>query len=85
MRIPVEKMRSKRRDLEICEARHMAMFLIKKYTGASLSAIGKFFGNRDHTTVIHSIKHVNDMITTEKGYREKIFEIDISLKMPKED
>ncbi len=50
---------SKKRRLVI--ARHLCFFYLRKYTDKSLSEIGTLF-NRDHTTVMHGIKTVGDLV-----------------------
>lgn len=62
--VPGEKILGKRRDRDISTARHIFCYLSRSHTVASLDAIGKFLG-RDHTTVINSIRVVNDMIDTD--------------------
>ena len=51
-------LRGSQRTKEIAEARHIAIYLIRKLTNLSTPDIGKEFGGRDHTTVINSIKNV---------------------------
>ncbi len=48
----------KSRKKEVVEARQTAMFLCRNLLDASLSSVGMFFGGRDHTTVMHAIKAV---------------------------
>lgn len=45
-----------RRSRPIVAARHMAYWRVARETGASLAAIGRAFGDRDHTTIIHGIR-----------------------------
>ncbi len=59
------------RKREIVEARHIAMYLCRKFTGHSLKEIGRRFGKRDHTTVINAIKKVEDHAETNVQFREK--------------
>ena len=56
-------LRSKRRLKHVVEARQIAMYLAKKLTPFSLIDIGDKFGGKDHSTVIHSIKKVEDRLT----------------------
>ena len=49
---------SDRRSREVARPRQVAMFLARDLTPKSLPSIGKLFGGRDHTTVIHAIRHV---------------------------
>ena len=48
----------KSRKKEFVEARQTAMFLCRNLLDASLSSVGMYFGGRDHTTVMHAIKTV---------------------------
>ena len=50
----------KSRKMEITEARQVSMYLCRDIMGTSLNNIGMFFGGRDHTTVIHALKTVNE-------------------------
>ncbi len=51
---------SKSRSRPLTQARHIAMYLTRECTGLSLMKIGEIFGGRDHTTVLHGIKKVED-------------------------
>jgi chromosomal replication initiator protein len=51
---------SKSRSRPLTQARHIAMYLMRECTGLSLMKIGEIFGGRDHTTVLHGIKKVED-------------------------
>ena len=51
---------SKSRSRPLTQARHIAMYLMRECTGLSLVKIGDIFGGRDHTTVLHGIKKVED-------------------------
>ena len=50
----------KSRKMEIAEARQISMYLCRDIMGTSLNNIGMFFGGRDHTTVMHALKTVNE-------------------------
>lgn len=56
--VSVCQMRSPVRVREVAHARQYAMYLARQRTSKSLLQIGSFFGGRDHTTVIHSIRAV---------------------------
>lgn len=73
--IPVEDMQSKSRRREITQARQVAMYFAKEMTSLSLKGIGKHFGGRDHSTVIHGIQTVKDLSETDRDYREKVDEV----------
>ena len=64
---------SKRRTRSIARPRQIAMSLSKELTNHSLPEIGSYFGNRDHTTVIHACKKIKELrtedITLDESYR----------------
>ena len=68
--IGVQKMADPIRKREIVQTRQIAMYFIRKRFSLSLKEIGKYFGNRDHSTVIHGIKTVNDLYKTDRSFRE---------------
>ena len=65
---------SKRRSRSVARPRQMAMFLAKELTNYSLPEIGEAFGGRDHTTVIHACKKINELrgfnLDIEEDYRK---------------
>ena len=60
----LEDLKSKTRKKDIVVARQVAMYLSKEYTKHSLKVIGYHFGGRDHATVIHAVKCVQEMINS---------------------
>ena len=60
--VKVPQLKDKTRKREIVIARQVAMYFCKEYTSHSLKSIGHYFGNRDHSTVIHAIQTVNDLM-----------------------
>ena len=71
-KITKEKMKDKIRKKEIVIARQVAMYFSKDFTNHSLKSIGSHFGGRDHSTVIHAVQSVNDMIDTDNIFRNSI-------------
>ena len=71
-KITKEKMKDKIRKKEIVIARQVAMYFSKDFTNHSLKSIGNHFGGRDHSTVIHAVQSVNDMIDTNNIFRNNI-------------
>lgn len=69
---PSEYIVGKSRKREIVVARHAAMYLAKEFTHRSLKSIGLHFAGRDHSTVIHAVKAVQDRIETEPTFRQKL-------------
>ena len=79
--IPIEQIQSKTRKREIVQARQVAMFFSKNLTKASLATIGSQIGGKDHATVLHACKTVNNLIETDKRFRIQIDEIEKKLKV----
>ncbi len=73
--ISIEDMKDKARRKEIVIARQVAMYFSKDFTNNSLKSIGYHFGGRDHSTVIHAVQSVNDMIDTDNFFKKNIEEI----------
>lgn len=82
--ISLESIKSKTRKKEIVIARQVAMYLAKQYTNHSLKSIGDYCGGRDHSTVIHAIQAVNDMLATEHQFKLSLEEIKrkVKIKLP---
>ena len=70
--LPVEKLHSKTRLREVVVARQLSMYLAKTYTNNSLKSIGDSFGGRDHSTVIHSLKAVQDLMDTDLLFKDNV-------------
>lgn len=68
----VEDLCSKIRTKELVQARHSAMYLLKKYTHYSLRDIGAFLGGRDHSTVMHGIERVEHALLTSTAFRQRM-------------
>ncbi|MFK4812243.1 chromosomal replication initiator protein DnaA [Devosia sp. ZW T5_3] len=61
-KVPRNELLSARRSRDVVRPRQIAMFLAKALTSRSLPEIGRRFGGRDHTTVLHSVRKVESMI-----------------------
>ena len=79
--ISIEQMKDKARKKEIVIARQVAMYFSKDFTNNSLKSIGFHFGGRDHSTVIHAVQSVNDMIDTDSIFKKNIKEINKRISM----
>ena len=79
--MPQELIISKTRKREIVQARQIAMFFAKGFTKSSLATIGSQIGGKDHATVLHACKTVNNLIDTDKRFRVYIDEIEKKLKV----
>ena len=68
----VMTLQSKTRKRHIVQARQLAMFFSKKFTKASLASIGTKIGHRDHATVLHACKTVDNLAFTDKQFRKYV-------------
>ncbi|SFE67541.1 chromosomal replication initiator protein DnaA [Peptostreptococcus sp. D1] len=73
--VSVEDIDSKKRDKKYAFPRQIAMYIAREIMDISLPAIGEEFGNRDHSTVIHAIKKINDEIEKSETTKIKIEKI----------
>jgi chromosomal replication initiator protein len=71
----IQEMLSPRRSRALARPRQIAMYLAKQYTTNSLPDIGRKFSNRDHTTVIHAVKKIDELIKKDNEIRQNIMEI----------
>ncbi len=60
--ISMEEMKGKRRDKHIVFPRQVAMYIVREETESSLPVIGNAFGGRDHTTALHAIEKITDLV-----------------------
>jgi len=67
--LPIELMKSKTRKREVVQARQIAMYFSKKMTKSSLANIGMHCGGKDHATVLHACRTVNNLSETDKNFR----------------
>jgi chromosomal replication initiator protein len=70
--IRVAEMSSARRSRNIARPRQVAMYLAKQLTTKSLPDIGRHFGDRDHTTVMHAISRVSSLISADSNFAEDV-------------
>ena len=75
----VETLQSKTRKRHIVQARQIAMFFAKKLTKASLASIGSQIGQRDHATVLHACKTVDNLSSTDRQFRKYVEDLDKKL------
>ena len=70
--IRVADMHSARRARAVARPRQIAMYLAKQLTARSLPEIGRKFGGRDHTTVMHAVKKVDELRATDPSFAEDV-------------
>ena len=67
-----EALSSKRRTKDLTVPRQVAMYLIRDLLDYSLVHIGQLFGDRDHSTVIHSIRKVEEAMSVDAEFRQTV-------------
>lgn len=67
--MPIELIKSKTRKREIVQARQLTMYFSKQLTKSSLATIGAQCGNKDHATVLHACRTVNNLSETDKRFK----------------
>ena len=70
-----DTLRGQSRGREVVSARQIAIYLIRRMSGLSLEEIGREFGDRDHSTILHSLKKVEQQMRTDPAFAEKVKEI----------
>jgi chromosomal replication initiator protein len=73
--LPIDMLKSKTRKRQVVQARQIAMFFAKSMTKSSLSSIGAHCGGKDHATVLHACRTVNNLIETDKKFKASVQEL----------
>jgi chromosomal replication initiator protein len=71
-KVPVQLLTSSKRSKEVAMARQVAMYLSRELTKSSLPDIGKQFGGKDHTTVLHGYKQIKRLLEHNGQFRAEI-------------
>ncbi len=74
--LPIDLMKSKTRKREVVQARQIATYFAKNLTKSSLATIGLHCGGKDHATVLHACRTVNNLMDTDKRFRSYIEELE---------
>ena len=77
----ISTLQSKTRKRHIVQARQLAMYFAKKFTKASLASIGSQIGKRDHATVLHACKTVDNLSFTDKQFRKYVEDLNQKLSL----
>ena len=79
--IPVDKLGSKTRKQDVALARHLSIYFSKEYTKNSLKSIGKYFGGRDHSTILHSCKTIKDRMDTDVAFKDTVANLEKRMQL----
>lgn len=80
--LPIDVMKSKTRKREVVQARQIAMYFAKNMTKSSLATIGMHCGGKDHATVLHACRTVNNLMDTDKRFKSYIDELEKKISLP---
>jgi chromosomal replication initiator protein len=75
-----ESVKGKRRTNNVVVPRQVAMYLIRTLTSAPLAEIGRYFGNRDHTTVLYACDRVKAMVETDVEIARAVQDLEEDLR-----
>lgn len=71
----INDLRSIRRDFPLVRVRQVAMYLAKTLTEKSMPEIGRRFGGRDHTTVLHAVRKIEALVLVDRELADEIAEL----------
>ena len=74
--LAIDTMKSKTRKREVVQARQIAMYFAKSMTKSSLATIGMHCGGKDHATVLHACRTVNNLMDTDKRFKAYVEELE---------
>ncbi|MBD3285472.1 chromosomal replication initiator protein DnaA [candidate division WOR-3 bacterium] len=74
--VKVDEMKGRRRTAPLALARQSAMYLVRKLLNFSLKEIGRYFGGKDHTTVLHAIDKISRLREEDLTFKEKLMGIE---------
>jgi chromosomal replication initiator protein len=73
------ELKGKTRQQRVVRARGVAMFLARQLTTSSLQNVGRHFGNRDHTTVLHACRKTESLLDTDPSIRQAVTDLTTQL------
>ena len=79
--LPIELLKSRTRKREVVQARQIAMYFAKKMTKSSLANIGMHCGGKDHATVLHACRTVNNLNETDKNFKKYLEDLEKKLSI----
>ncbi len=78
-RVKQTAIKGKKRTKDLVTARHVAMYFLREELKMPLEEIGKWFSNRDHTSIIHAIQKVDGLLTEDDLIRQDVSALRMSL------
>jgi len=80
--VKLTDLQSKRRQKSIAQPRQLCMFLARRHTRYSLEEIGGYFGGRDHTTVMHAVRTIEQKMTQDDEFNIIVESLEGNLRRP---
>ncbi|MAY79718.1 MAG: chromosomal replication initiator protein DnaA [Deltaproteobacteria bacterium] len=77
--VKISDLKGSRRLKQLVRPRHVAMYLIRKYTEHSFPEIGRIFGNRDHATVQHACKKIRSLVKQDVDMKSAVQTLERSI------
>jgi len=77
--VKLSELQSKKRHRSISVPRQVCMYLARKRTGYSLEEIGGYFGGRDHTTVLHAVRSIDEKLERDRQFAAQLHHLDHQL------
>ncbi len=78
--IKINDIKSSKKQKNIAFPRQISMYLVRRYTGASYPEIGEKFGGKDHSTVIHAVKKIENLIKDDLSIKNTINSLSRSIE-----
>ena len=78
--VTADGLKSKTRTKTLTTPRQVGMYLAREFLGTPLVEIGMAFGGRDHSTVIHSLERVTEMLSTDTGFAKRVEKLKSALQ-----
>lgn len=73
--VSIAEIVSSRRDKNVVLPRHVAFYLVKKLTVYSYPVIGRYFGGRDHSTIIHAVQNIEARMQTDPNFKRDVMSL----------
>lgn len=70
--VPLTLLQARTRQRPVVECRQVCCYFLRRLTDLSLKEIGAMMGGRDHTTAIHAIKTVGDLMASDPVYKNRL-------------
>lgn len=75
LQIPEKAIAAKTRKQDVVQARHLSMYFLREIKNMSLESIGEMLGGRDHSSVVHALKSIQNSLDTDKDFANLFDEI----------